>query len=123
MDAELMISFLAFRERIRSNVALRSEPLAIETEHVEGPFRFMNSAWTFRDVDGGCEVTFSVDCQLRNPILQTEIGAVFDDAMRKVVRAFERRATKLHGDIALRHWIRVMHGGQERGLSASPGSR
>lgn len=97
MDAELMISFLAFRERFRSNIALRSEPLAIETEHVEGPFRFMNSAWTFRDVDGGCEVAFSVDFQLRNPILQTAIGAVFDDAMRQVVRAFERRAAQLHG--------------------------
>lgn len=97
MDAELMISFLAFRERFRSNIALRLEPLAIETEHVDGPFRFMNSAWAFRDVDGGCEVTFSVDFQLRNPILQTAIGAVFDDAMRQVVRAFERRAAQLHG--------------------------
>ena len=57
----------------------------------------MNSAWTFREVDGGCEVTFTVDFQLRNPILQTAIGAVFDDAMRKVVRAFESRAAQLHG--------------------------
>ena len=51
----------------------------------------------FRDVEGGCEVEFFVDFEFRNAILQGIIGVVFNDAMQRVVRAFERRAAELHG--------------------------
>ena len=51
----------------------------------------------FRDVDGGCEVSFFVDFAFRNMILQRLIGVVFNDAMQRIVRAFEARAEALYG--------------------------
>ena len=51
----------------------------------------------FRDIPGGCEVSFGVDFEFRNAILQGIIGMVFNDAMQRVVRAFERRAAELYG--------------------------
>jgi coenzyme Q-binding protein COQ10 len=57
----------------------------------------MRSTWDFRDVEGECEVVFFVDFEFRNAILQGIIGVVFNEAMHRIVRAFETRAAALHG--------------------------
>ncbi len=97
MEADLVISFKVFRERFGSRVTLWPAARKIDTEYVEGPFRHMKSSWSFRDIEGGCEVEFFVDFEFRNAILQGIIGVVFNDAMQRVVRAFERRAAELYG--------------------------
>jgi coenzyme Q-binding protein COQ10 len=97
MEADLVISFKVFRERFGSRVTLWADQKKIDTEYLDGPFRHMRSNWAFRDIPGGCEVDFHVDFEFRNAILQGIIGVVFNDAMQRVVRAFERRAAELHG--------------------------
>lgn len=98
MEADLVISFKVFRERFGSRVVLIPAEYRIETDYLDGPFRHMHSHWQFRDLpEGGCEVDFSVDFEFRNAILQKVIGVVFDEAMRRVVRAFEARAEALYG--------------------------
>ncbi len=98
MEADLVISFKVFREKFASRVTLWPEARRIETEYLEGPFRHMKSFWVFRELaDGKSEVEFFVDFEFRNAILQGIIGMVFNDAMQRVVRAFERRAAALHG--------------------------
>ena len=58
----------------------------------------MQSTWAFRDLAaGGCEVDFRVDFEFRNAILGAVIGVVFNEAMLRIVRAFERRAAELYG--------------------------
>ncbi len=98
MEADLVISFKVFRERFGSRVVLWPDQRRIETEYLDGPFRKMVSTWQFRDrAEGGSEIEFFVDFEFRNAILQGIIGVVFNDAMQRVVRAFERRAAELHG--------------------------
>jgi coenzyme Q-binding protein COQ10 len=97
MEADLVISFKVFRERFGSRVTLWPAQMKIDTEYLDGPFRHMRSNWAFRDIPGGCEVDFHVDFEFRNAILQGIIGVVFNDAMLRVVRAFERRAAELYG--------------------------
>lgn len=98
MEADLVISFKVFRERFASRVVLWPEVLKIDTEYLDGPFKFMRSNWAFADRDGGgSDVSFFVDFEFRNAILQALIGVVFDEAMRRVVRAFEARAAALYG--------------------------
>ncbi len=97
MEADLVISFKVFREKFGSRVTLLPGERRILTEYIDGPFKFMKSTWTFRPAETGCEVDFFVDFEFRNAILQGIIGLVFNDAMQRVVRAFERRAAQLHG--------------------------
>ncbi len=91
-----MISFKVFRERFGSRVLLWDEDRKIETSYLDGPFSHMHSTWVFRDHGDGCEVDFHVDFEFRNAILQSVIGLVFNDAMQRIVRAFERRAESLY---------------------------
>ena len=101
--ADLVISFKVFRERFGSRVILWPEDPAtgamkIDTEYLDGPFKYMRSGWTFRDrAEGGCHVDFFVDFEFRNAILQGLIGVVFHEAMSRIVRAFEDRAKVLYG--------------------------
>jgi coenzyme Q-binding protein COQ10 len=97
MEADLVISFKVFRERFGSRVQLRPAERLILTEYLDGPFRHMRSTWAFRDrPEGGCEVEFDVDFEFRNAILQRIIGVVFNEAMLRIVRAFEARAAALY---------------------------
>lgn len=97
MEADLVISFKVFRERFGSRVTLWPDAKKIDTEYLDGPFRHMKSSWAFREAEGGCEVEFFVDFEFRNAILQGIIGVVFNEAMLRVVRAFEKRAAELYG--------------------------
>lgn len=101
MEADLVISFKVFRERFGSRVTLLPGPdeagrSKILTEYIDGPFKHLKSVWSFRDLDQGCEVAFEVDFEFRNAILAGIIGLVFNEAMTRVVRAFETRAAKLY---------------------------
>lgn len=98
IEADLVISFKVFRERFGSRVRLVPGEGRIETDYLDGPFRHLHSTWEIRDrPEGGSTVEFYVDFEFRNVILQKLIGVVFDEAMRRVVRAFEARAEALYG--------------------------
>ncbi|MGI1663284.1 type II toxin-antitoxin system RatA family toxin [Palleronia sp. KMU-117] len=97
MEADLVISFKVFRERFGSRVTLFPHEMRIDTEYLDGPFRYLESNWRFRPAEGGSDVEFFVDFEFRNKVLQGVIGVVFHDAMQRIVRAFERRAAELYG--------------------------
>jgi len=97
MEADLVISFKVFRERFGSRVTLWKDGSRIDTDYIDGPFKFLRSRWLFEPTDEGCVVDFHVDFEFKNRVLQRVIGMVFDEAMRLIVRAFESRAHKLYG--------------------------
>jgi coenzyme Q-binding protein COQ10 len=60
MEADLVISFKVFRERFGSRVVLWPGEKKIDTEYLDGPFKYMRSNWAFRDREaGGCEISSS----------------------------------------------------------------
>lgn len=92
VEADLVISFKVFRERFGSRVTLWPAIRRIDTEYLDGPFKYLKSGWTFADTPEGCKVDFFVDFEFRNAILGKVIGVVFGEAMTRIVRAFEDRA-------------------------------
>ncbi|MEO0681987.1 MAG: type II toxin-antitoxin system RatA family toxin [Pseudomonadota bacterium] len=98
IEADLIVSFKVFRERFGSRVVLRPEESRIDVAYLDGPFRRLDNHWEFRArADGGCDVDFFVDFEFKSPILRRVIGAVFFEAMQRIVRAFEARAEDLYG--------------------------
>lgn len=98
LEADLVISFKVFREKFGSRVVLNPDANRIDTEYLDGPFKYLKSYWTFEDrAEGGCNVAFFVDFEFKNRILAGVIGAVFNEAMNRIVMAFEKRAAQLYG--------------------------
>lgn len=96
MEADLVISFKVFRERFGSRVTLHPKDQRIDTEYIDGPFRYLRNHWYFEPAEGGCTVDFHVDFEFKSAMLQAVIGVVFNEAMQRIVRAFERRASQLY---------------------------
>lgn len=97
MEADLVIAFKVFRERFGSRVTLWPEARKIDTEYLDGPFKYLKSQWSFEPEGEGCRVGFWVDFEFRNRVLQAAIGLVFTEAMNRIIRAFEARAHALYG--------------------------
>ena len=96
--ADLMIGFRLIRERFTSRVTLNREGRRIDVTYTEGPFRYLNNHWIFEpDGQGGTFLDFYVDFEFRSILLQKVIGVVFNEAVRRMVGAFETRARSLYG--------------------------
>src|SRR5579863_6756309 len=95
--ADLVIGFRMFRERFTSRVVL-DRPRRIDVAYSEGPFRYLNNHWVFEpQADGGCVIDFFVDFEFRSRMLQRLIEMLFNEAVRRMVGAFETRARALYG--------------------------
>lgn len=96
-EADLVIAFKVFRERFTSKVQLTPKS-GVDVQYVEGPFRYLNNHWRFLPApEGGTIVDFYVDFEFRSKMLQSLIGVLFNEAVRRMVGAFEGRAHQLYG--------------------------
>lgn len=95
--ADLVIGFKGFRDGFTSRVTLNRPEMRIDVAYLDGPFRYLNNHWVFRELaDGGCEIDFFVDFEFRSRLLQRIIGVLFNEAVRRMVDAFESRAAKIY---------------------------
>lgn len=95
--ADLVIGFKMVRERFTSKVTLDEAANRIDVEYADGPFHYLHNHWIFIPHPDGCLIDFYVDFEFRNPLLQKIIGALFGEAVRRMVAAFESRARQLYG--------------------------
>lgn len=94
--ADLTIGFGPFRESFTSRVTL-DRPSRVTVKYENGPFRYLNNQWDFAPHGSGTEVAFFVDFEFRSRILQAAIGVVFNEAVRRMVNAFLKRARDVYG--------------------------
>lgn len=100
---DLVIGFKMIRERFTSKVTLAPPDPAgrarVDVAYADGPFRYLANHWIFEPQhDGGCEIDFYVDFEFRSRLLQTIMGALFNEAVKRMVAAFEARARALYGE-------------------------
>jgi coenzyme Q-binding protein COQ10 len=103
ITADLVIGFRMIRERFTSRVAL-SPPDRIDVNYSEGPFRYLNNHWIFEPAapgaahpGGGTMLDFYVDFEFHSKLLQSLMAMLFNEAVKRMVHAFETRAKQLYG--------------------------
>lgn len=95
--ADLVIGFKMFREKFTSRVTLDQEKMRIDVEYMDGPFRYLNNHWIFETHEKGCNIDFFVDFEFKSMLLQKTIGLLFNEAVQRMIAAFEGRAKDLYG--------------------------
>ncbi len=93
--ADMVIGYKMFRERFTSRVDL-DRPGRIDVAYSEGPFKYLNNHWLFLPHPEGCEIDFYVDFEFHSRLLQRMIEVLFNEAVRRMVGAFEARAHDLY---------------------------
>lgn len=100
--ADMVIGFKMIREKFTSRVTLappgEQGPGRIDVAYVDGPMRHMQNRWVFiPNADGTTTIDFYVDFEFQSKLLQKLIGALFHEAVRRMVAAFDARAKTLYG--------------------------
>jgi len=95
--ADLVIGYKMIRERFTSRVDPQRDVMRIDVTYTEGPFRYLNNHWVFELHPDGCVIDFYVDFEFKSRMLQSVIGLFFNEAVRRMVQAFETRADQLYG--------------------------
>jgi len=90
--ATMRVGYKAINESFTTRVTLDEPRLRIGVEYVDGPFKYLENRWNFRDAPGGCEVEFYINYEFKSFALSILMGSVFDKAFRKFTEAFEQRA-------------------------------
>ena len=98
LTAEMLVSYLALQENYVSRVRLDYPALTIETRHIEGPFKRLDSRWRFVPLAKGSEVHFLIDFAFSNPLLSAVANAAFGLVAAKMQQAFIARADALYAD-------------------------
>lgn len=94
--ADMVVGFKMVRESFTSRVTM-ARPGRIVVDYLSGPLKYLKNDWTFRDVEGGCEIDFLVDFEFQNRMFERLAGMFFGEALRRMVGAFEARADALYG--------------------------
>jgi coenzyme Q-binding protein COQ10 len=96
--AEMSVGYKMIRETFTSRVLLDKPRLRLVVEYIDGPFRYLENIWTFRDEPEpkGSVVTFFIDYEFRSRTLGALMGGMFDEAFRRFAGAFEERADSLY---------------------------
>ena len=96
INADMMIGYKMFREKFSCKVEL-TFPDRIDVIYEEGPFKYLNNHWIFiKEKDATCTVDFFVDFEFNSTLLQKVIGVVFNEAVKIMVHAFEKRADNVY---------------------------
>jgi coenzyme Q-binding protein COQ10 len=94
--ADLAVGFKMVREQFTSRVTLQPKT-DIKVEYIKGPFQHLVNTWSFAPEGSGVRIEFFLSFEFRSRMLQTLIGVLFEEAVRRMVAAFETRAQKLYG--------------------------
>jgi len=96
--ADMTVAYKVFRETFSSKVVLDPNFGRILVDYLDGPFKRLENHWVFTPQgENACDVEFFISYEFRSRMLSTLMGTVFDQAFRRFVGAFEKRADIIYG--------------------------
>ena len=93
--ADLTIGKSFFKETYKSFVTYNKSTDTIYVTNIEGPLKYLENKWFFKDLGDSSEVEFQVDFELKNKILNFLMNKSFDLGLIKIADAFQKRADDL----------------------------
>ena len=97
--ADLTIGKKFFSETYKSFVVYKKLDNSIHVTNVEGPLKYLENKWFFKEKEGNSEVDFHIDFELKNKILNTLMVKSFNIGLEKIADAFEKRAIELFKNV------------------------
>jgi len=95
LSAELIADFAGLKKSF-STVDHFVEHESVEIRLLDGPFRFLESFWSFEQIsDVSCKVHFSIEFEFKHALLAVVATPIFTTACKTMVHAFERRACEV----------------------------
>ena len=95
ITADLTIGKSFFNETYKSFVIYDKNLDTIKVTNIDGPLKYLDNRWFFKQVGKNSEVDFQVNFELKNKVLNLIMIKSFDIGLKKIANAFEKRALDL----------------------------
>ncbi len=92
LDADVSVGFKMLSEKFSTRVTRTAGDRSVDMAYIKGPFKKMIGRWVFTPVAGGTDVSFDMDVEMKNPILDALFRANFNLAVSRLMSCFENRA-------------------------------
>ena len=95
ITADLTIGKSFFNETYKSFVIYKKKSDTILVKNIDGPLKYLENKWLFRQLGENSEIDFQINFELKNKILNLFMIKSFDIGLKKIADAFEKRAIDL----------------------------
>ena len=93
--ADLTIGKGPLKDTYRSDVKFDKKEDSIYVTNLDGPLKYLENKWFFKEENNFTEVSFDVDFELKNHFLNLIMTKSFQFALDKIADAFQKRAEDL----------------------------
>ena len=93
--ADLTIGKGPFKDTYKSDVKYNIKEDAIFVTNLDGPLKHLENTWHFKEKNNITEVSFEVDFELKNELLNIVMKKSFQFALDRIAEAFQKRAEDL----------------------------
>ena len=93
--ADLTIGKGPLKDTYRSDVKFDKKEDSIYVTNLDGPLKYLENKWFFKEENNFTEVSFDVDFELKNHFLNIIMTKSFQFVLDKIADAFQKRAEDL----------------------------
>ena len=99
IEADLTIGKGPFKDTYKSDVKFDKKESIIYVKNIEGPLKYLENKWKFDQKENFTEVTFDLDFELKNKLLNIFMNKSFKYGLDKIADAFQNRAEELFNKV------------------------
>ena len=93
--ADLTIGKGPFKDTYKSDVKFNKKENTIFVTNLDGPLKYLENKWIFKENSSNTDVSFEVDFELKNEFLNIVMTKSFQFGLNKIADSFEKRANEL----------------------------
>ncbi|WP_417308782.1 type II toxin-antitoxin system RatA family toxin [Devosia sp.] len=95
--AKMTIQFGPVTQAYTSEVTADPQAMTIIAKSDDGPFKFLDSKWSFEPEGQGTRITFDIDFKISNPLLAAVAEPAFAAKQDEIIDAFVAEADRRFG--------------------------
>ena len=93
--ADLTIGKEPFKDTYKSDVKFNKKEDSIYVTNLDGPLKYLENKWYFKEENKITEISFEIDFELKNVFLNIIMTKSFQLVLDKIADAFQKRAEDL----------------------------
>ena len=93
--ADLTVGKKFLNQTYTSHVTYYKEKDKIIVNNIGGPLKHLSNEWLIKEINNQSEINFKIDFEIKNIVYNMIMSKSFDQGLKKIADAFEKRAIQL----------------------------
>ena len=95
IEADLTVGKKFLNQTYKSHVTYYKDKDKIVVSNIGGPLKHLNNEWKIKEINNQSEINFTIDFEIKNIFFNMIMSNSFDQGLKKIADAFEKRAINL----------------------------